>query len=629
MPSAQDQGYRQTPQAAQTVSPSAFPQTPPFPSRSPNGALAQYSPSSAPYPEAYPQRSPSPNSPQPNLPSPNQPYASSGYAAYNSNPQETSRGTARDIRLGPSPRRRHELSSNPAFGQPRQRQRHGQTQRRYPGTDAGYQPVTHVNDPRRTDPRRTDPRRTDPRRTDPRQVGRIAPVADPSDLIRRTPPGQPVPGQAVQTQAVRTQSLQPRPVSPTRSRLGSQTARKAAVQRRSKRSNSPGQTRSIVKAKSRRRPPKPVSPMVYGLRLLILGTGVGVIAGTVISALNPAQMVQTAGMADIATVESTAANGSSQSAAAGIGGVGEGFPISDLAVGDLNNIPKQQPYLELSRQLEQMGQEQSGLLPGLFVLDLDTRNYVDVNGNMSFSAASTIKVPVLVAFFQDVEQNKIRLDEMLTMTETDVATGSGDMQYGTVGDQYSALETATKMIVISDNTATNMLIRRMGGAAALNQRFRSWGLSLTQIRNPLPDLEGTNTTSPSELTHLMALISEGQLLSLRSRDRMLDIMYRTKTRTLLPAGIGDDAAIAHKTGDIGSMVGDTGLVDTTTGKRYAITVLMGRPHNDTRAQELIRRMAGRIHEAIQSPPVVPPNPPIGPPNPSNQTETNPSNDTGE
>lgn len=302
--------------------------------------------------------------------------------------------------------------------------------------------------------------------------------------------------------------------------------------------------------------------------------------------------------------------------------MGEGFPVSELAAAHLHTVPKQQPYIELARQLEQMGQAQAGLLPGVFVLDMDTNNYVDLNGNMSFSAASTIKVPVLVAFFQDVEQNKIDLGEMLTMAEEDVASGSGDMQYKAVGTQYTALETATKMIVISDNTATNMLIRRMGGMAALNQRFRSWGLSLTQIRNPLPDLEGTNTTSPSELTHLMALVSEGQLLSLRSRDRMLDIMSRTRTRTLLPTGIGDNAAIAHKTGDIGSMVGDTGLVDTTAGKRYAITIMMGRPHNDRRAQELIRQMAGRIHQAIQEPPIEPaPPPPVEIPDPPNSPDS--------
>ena len=79
------------------------------------------------------------------------------------------------------------------------------------------------------------------------------------------------------------------------------------------------------------------------------------------------------------------------------------------------------------------------------------------------------------------------------------------MQFQDPGKQFTALETATKMITISDNTATNMLIERLGGAEALNQRFREWGLTQTAIRNVLPDLEGTNTTSAKDLAYLLTL----------------------------------------------------------------------------------------------------------------------------
>lgn len=233
------------------------------------------------------------------------------------------------------------------------------------------------------------------------------------------------------------------------------------------------------------------------------------------------------------------------------------------------------------------------------MLDLDTGNTIDINGDVSFAAASMIKVPVLVAFFQEVDAGRIQLDEMLTMEEADVASGSGNMQFSGVGTQYTALETATLMIIISDNTATNMLIRRMGGIEAVNERFRSWGLQTTVIRNVLPDLEGTNTTTPKELAGLMTMVSNGDLLSIRSRDRMLDIMRRTHTATLIPAGVGDpDATIAHKTGDIGELVGDVGLVDMPNGKRYAITTLMKRSFNDDRAQEWIRQINSMIYQEL-------------------------------
>jgi beta-lactamase class A len=149
------------------------------------------------------------------------------------------------------------------------------------------------------------------------------------------------------------------------------------------------------------------------------------------------------------------------------------------------------------------------------------------------------------------------------------------------------MEIVTKMITISDNTATNMLIARLGGKESLNQRFRTWGLTTTVIRNPLPDLEGTNTTSPRELGNLMAMLNQGNLVSMRSRDLMLDIMRRTQRDNLLPSGLGTEAEAYHKTGDIATMLADAGLIDVPTGKRYVAAVMVKRPNNDPRAEKLI------------------------------------------
>ncbi|MGK7914380.1 MAG: serine hydrolase, partial [Prochloraceae cyanobacterium] len=236
------------------------------------------------------------------------------------------------------------------------------------------------------------------------------------------------------------------------------------------------------------------------------------------------------------------------------------------------------------------------LQSGAFFVDLDNGAYVDVEADSIFSAASTIKIPILVAFFEDVDAGKIHLDEKLTMTPEMIARGSGSMQYRKPGTQFSALETATKMIVISDNTATNMLIARLGGAPAINQRFLDWGMKVTVIRNPLPDLKGTNTTSPKDLANLLARIERGELVSLRSRDRILGIMKRTRTKTLLPRGLDKGAIIAHKTGDIGSILGDAGVVDMPNGKRYIAAVMVKRPHNDYRARTLIQEISKTAYQ---------------------------------
>jgi beta-lactamase class A len=141
-----------------------------------------------------------------------------------------------------------------------------------------------------------------------------------------------------------------------------------------------------------------------------------------------------------------------------------------------------------------------------------------------------------------------------------------------------------------------MLIDRLGGAEALSQRFQSWGLTSTTIRNVLPDLEGTNTTSAEDMVKLMGLVTQGKLMSLRSRDRLLEIMRRTANNSLLPQGLGEGAIIAHKTGDIGTFVGDVGMIDMPSGKRYLAAVIVKGPHNDPRSTEMIRQFSRKVYQ---------------------------------
>ncbi len=330
---------------------------------------------------------------------------------------------------------------------------------------------------------------------------------------------------------------------------------------------------------SRRSQKRSLGPLVYAVRLLIVGIGIGAIAGTLLSALDPA--TQVAVKAD----ETTKAQ----------------IQESPNEASNSPALTLHQEISPLKTQIQALVAQNSKLQPGLFIIDLDTGAYLDWEGHAPFSAASTIKVPILVAFFQDVDAGKIRLDEPLAIQPEMIAAGSGDLQYKPPGTQYTALEVATKMIAISDNTATNMLITRLGGAEALNQRFRSWGLTATAISNPLPDVEGTNITSPKDLATLMSIVNQGELVSLRSRDRLLDIMQQTVNNSLLPKGLGAGATIAHKTGDIGSLLADVGLVDMPTGKRYIVVAMVKRPHNDASAQQLIRQISRTAYDYFNQP----------------------------
>ena len=74
---------------------------------------------------------------------------------------------------------------------------------------------------------------------------------------------------------------------------------------------------------------------------------------------------------------------------------------------------------------------------------------------------------------------------------------------------------------------------------------------------------------------------------------------------MLPKGLGLGATIAHKTGTIGSLLADVGLVDMPTGKRYIVAVMVKRPHNDASAEELIRKISRTAYDYFNQPHATP------------------------
>ena len=316
------------------------------------------------------------------------------------------------------------------------------------------------------------------------------------------------------------------------------------------------------------------STVLYGLRLLILGVGLGSIVGTVLYVSDPATR--------LGAELPKAANAASSSPAT------PPNSMSDL------KLSKEIP--QLKGKLTELAAARPEFQVGVFLQEVDSRGFVSLLGDNSFAAASTIKLPILMAFFQDVDAGKIKLQETLTLEEKAIGGGAGELQDQPIGTKYTALDVATRMMVGSDNTATNMVIDRLGGIAILNQRFQSWGLKETKLQASLPDLGGTNITTPKELTRVLASLEQGELLSRKSRDFILSIMQRTENDSLLPQGLGKNAAIAHKTGTLGELVADAGLVYMPNGKRYILVVIVKQPRNDQRGSELVRQISRTVYD---------------------------------
>lgn len=270
-------------------------------------------------------------------------------------------------------------------------------------------------------------------------------------------------------------------------------------------------------------------------------------------------------------------------------------PISPIIFAGV--VPIGQEMLALKSQIQTLAAKYDYLSPGMFFMEVETGNYLDINGEKSFPAASTIKLPILMALFQAVDAGKVRMDETLTVRRDLITGGSGKLQ-NRPGAKLSVLQTATKMIAISDNTATNMIIDRLGGKAVLNRQFKNWGLRKTVINRLLGDFQGENTTSPADLVRLSALLAKRQLITEASRSKVLDILNQTENRKLLPAGLGKGAAIAHKTGTLGRLIGDAGIIEMPNGKLYLAGIFVKRSFNDLRARDFVQAVSRLTYKYI-------------------------------
>jgi beta-lactamase class A len=221
-------------------------------------------------------------------------------------------------------------------------------------------------------------------------------------------------------------------------------------------------------------------------------------------------------------------------------------------------------------RLAEIAGRTSGVL-GLSVLDLTTREQFGVNEHCLFPQASAIKIPVLMEVYKQAGEGNFKLTDLRRIQKQDKTGGSGiltELGDGTV--QMTLHDLCILMIVLSDNTATNILIDQVG-IAAVNETLRSLGLKQTRLQRRMMDttaaLRGDeNLSTPAEAARIMEIIWRGEFISRSVCDEILAILKKPKAGTFsnaLPA----DTEIASKPG---------GLPGVTT--EWAIVLLKDRPY---------------------------------------------------
>lgn len=249
----------------------------------------------------------------------------------------------------------------------------------------------------------------------------------------------------------------------------------------------------------------------------------------------------------------------------------------------------------LENQLKGLASAYPSIHPSVYVWDYQTGNYVDINADEIFATASIIKVPVLVQLFRSIEKGQIELFDEMPLTEYYRTEGSGSLQFKAQNSKYSIDTLARMMITESDNSATNMLMAQMGSMTDVNSAVRRWGLKHTYVKTWLPDLQGTNHSTARDMATILYNIDNPKFLSTSSREKIFDYMGHVHNNRLIAAGLPAGAEFLHKTGDIGKMLGDAGIVYAPNGKRYIVVIFAKRPHNSPLGKEFIVKASETIY----------------------------------
>lgn len=202
---------------------------------------------------------------------------------------------------------------------------------------------------------------------------------------------------------------------------------------------------------------------------------------------------------------------------------------------------------------------------GLYYQDLTTGEEHAVRGGESFEAASVIKLPILVEVFRQLEAGEAGEDEPFTIRREDKLPSCGALNYLHTGLTVTLMDLAVLMIILSDNTATNLLIRRLGMDRIGRTMEELLGMRVTRLRRLLFDSEAAargvkNTISPTEIGRLLAGLYRGEVVSPAASARMLGILGDQRLNGNLPFWLDGRVKCAHKTGEDTNVTHDAGIL---------------------------------------------------------------------
>jgi beta-lactamase class A len=215
---------------------------------------------------------------------------------------------------------------------------------------------------------------------------------------------------------------------------------------------------------------------------------------------------------------------------------------------------------DLEQQLSSLVANKSADV-GIAALDLNTGETVSIKGNTPFPMASTVKVAIAALYLAQVDHGRRSLDDRI--------------------NGVSARSLMARMLIHSDNRATDILLKDLGGPGAVHDWLADNGLSGLRVDRTIAQLLGSkrdlwdrrDSSTPVAMVELLKRIYKAELIKPESRDYLLDLMAQCQTgknrmKALLPWG----TPVEHKTGTLDGLTDDVGFITLPDGRRVAVAI---------------------------------------------------------
>ncbi len=285
--------------------------------------------------------------------------------------------------------------------------------------------------------------------------------------------------------------------------------------------------------------------------------------------------------------------------------------MGSLCAGNLNaSIPG-----DVKPQIEKLESAiaESGAEVSMAFTDLETSERFSINP-VAMHAASLMKVPVMIEVFRQAEQGRFSLDEKI-MVENEfksivdgspysltVVDDSDDDIYEYIGKEMSLRELVFRMITVSSNLATNVLIQHVG-ANNIMKTLTERGIHGMRVLRGVEDIKAyekglNNRTDAVSMLMTLELIAEGKAGTKEACQEMIEILSQQKFRSKIPAGIPADIKVANKTGSITQIDHDAAIVFPEGRRPYVLVVMTRGIEKQEDAERLIAGLSRIVYDHV-------------------------------